>query len=63
MTIGAKVYQLAMNSSVYRDLGDGEFEWIHSTIGKYDEFVKLEDYDIALKRIIELEGELDEDRR
>jgi len=55
--IGAKVYRLAMSSYVYRELGAGEYEWISNNPGKSAEFVKLEDYEIALKRILELEGD------
>lgn len=58
--IGAKVYRLAMKSSLYRDLGNGEFEWIRNGFADEPEFVKLEDYEIALKRIIELETILDQ---
>ena len=52
--IGAKVYLLDENSSISTPNETG-LERVYS-----GEFVKLEDYEIALKRILELEDELSE---
>ena len=57
--IGAKVWRLAMNSAVQGPTDEnGCGEWLHS-----GEFVRLQDYDIALKLIVErdMEKKLTED--
>ena len=52
--IGVKVYKLGLNSSVQGPTDEnGIGEWIHR-----GEFVKLQDYEKALRRIIELEDDL-----
>ena len=54
MDIGAKVWRLAMNSAVHGPTDEnGCGEWLHS-----GEFIKLKDYETALKRILELESEI-----
>jgi len=59
--IGAKVYTLCKNSSLetpssrHSMSSDGVNEWLRS-----GEFVKLSDYEVALKRILELETLLDQ---
>jgi hypothetical protein len=53
--IGAKVYTLALNSSASHGDDDAHLEWIHSG----QEVVRHEDYEIALKRILELQDKLD----
>jgi hypothetical protein len=52
--IGAKVYTMALNSSASYGDDDAHLEWIHSG----EEVVKHSDYEIALKRILELEDKL-----
>jgi len=51
MDIGAEVWTLGMNSAVQGPTDEnGIGSWLHS-----GEFVKLEDYEKALRMIIELE--------
>ena len=55
MNIGAKVYTLSLNSAASMGDDDANLEWIREGT----EVVKKSDYETALKRIIELERELE----
>ena len=51
--IGAKVYRLCLNSAASHGDTDTDLEWIHTG----EEVVRHSDYEIALKRILEIEAE------
>jgi hypothetical protein len=53
--IGAKVYRMCMNSRASHGNDDAHLEWIHPG----QEVVRHADYEIALKRILELEQEIE----
>jgi len=56
MDIGAEVWTLGLNSAVQGPTDEnGIGPWLH-----YGKFVKLEDYEKALNRILELEELLDQ---
>ena len=54
--IGAKVYRIALNSAASYGDDDAHLEWIHTG----EEVVRHKDYEIALKRILQLEEQIDD---